>query len=190
MVFSDHAVHPFAHTHYDIAKSAVVHIHDPLDHDSFGINLEGVGLINMVVDHRAKKVVGGTDGMHIPCEMEVDIIHGNHLGITTAGRAAFDPENRPQRGFAESQHTFFPHLAQSLCQTHRNGGFAFPGGSGIDGGNQDQFTVLFVLHPLHTRLPDFGFIMSVQFQFIGLNTGGKRNFGYRQHMSTGRNFNI
>ena len=48
----------------------------------------------MVVKHGGQQVVGRADGVHVSGKMEVNVLHGHHLGVTAAGGAPFDAENR------------------------------------------------------------------------------------------------
>ena len=80
----------------NMTELTVVHIHSALPGDLLRVDAEDVALLNVVVQHGGQQVIGGTDGMEVTGEMEVDVLHGNDLGITAAGRAAFDTEDRTQ----------------------------------------------------------------------------------------------
>ena len=95
----------------------------------------------MVVQHSRQEVVGRADGVEIPGEVKVDILHGHHLGIASPGGSALDAENRPQRGLPQGHHGVFANPPQAVRQTDRGGGLALPGGRGRDGGDQNQLAV-------------------------------------------------
>ena len=59
-----------------------------------------------------QQVVGRGDGVHIPGKVEVDILHGQHLGIAAPGGAALDAEHRPQGGLPQGDDGV---LAQSVA---------------------------------------------------------------------------
>ena len=89
----------------------------------------------------AEQVVGRGDGVEIAGEMEVDVLHGDNLGIAAAGSTALDAEYRAERGLTQGDDSLLADAGHRLAQTYGGGSFALTGGSGVDGGNQDQFAV-------------------------------------------------
>ena len=82
-------------------RCAVVHIQAALEEDAAGIDAQHIALLDVVVDEGAEQVVGSGDGMHIPGEVEVDVLHGYNLGVAAAGSAALDTEHRAEGGLAQ-----------------------------------------------------------------------------------------
>ncbi len=78
-------------------------------------------MMNMVVDHCRYGVMGGSDGMKIPGEMKVDILHGNHLGIPAAGGSPFDPHTGTEGGLPKGDSGPFSNPVESLPETDRDG---------------------------------------------------------------------
>ncbi len=76
--------------------------------------------------------------MKIAGEMQVDLVHRDHLRIPTTGRAAFDAEHGPQRGLADADNDLLAEPAHGLGDSHRDGGFAFPCRSRTDARHQDE----------------------------------------------------
>ena len=76
------------------AKRAVVHIEHAPPGDAPLIEAERVAPVHVIVDHRRKQIVRRCDGVKIAGEMEVDLVHGNNLGVAAAGRAALHAEAR------------------------------------------------------------------------------------------------
>ena len=95
----------------------------------------------MVVQHGGQEVVGSADGMEITGKVEVDVLHGHHLGVPAARRAALYPEHRPQGRFPQAEQHVFAQPVQRVRQTYAGGGFALPGGGGVDGGDQDELSL-------------------------------------------------
>ena len=91
--------------------------------------------------------------------MQVDVLHGNDLRISAAGSAALHAEHRAQRGLAQSQHGIFADFTHAVGQRHGNGGLAFAGGGGVDGGHQHQLALHGLI--LIITLVDLGDITSV-----------------------------
>ena len=88
------AVNRAAQTDDDVAQGAIVHIQDTLPDNAPRIDIEGIALMDVVVDHSGQKVVGLPDGVNITGEMEIDVLHGQYLRIAAAGCAALEAETR------------------------------------------------------------------------------------------------
>ena len=53
------------------------------------VDSQGVALLDMVVQHGGQQVICRTDGMQVTGKMQVDILHGHHLGMASR------PQRRP-----------------------------------------------------------------------------------------------
>ena len=62
-VFPGHALHPTANAVDDVAELPVVHIHTAAPGDVLHIDVQGVPLLNVVVQHSGQQVVGCADGV-------------------------------------------------------------------------------------------------------------------------------
>ena len=85
-----------AETVHNEAKLPIIHVHRTLPGDAAGIDAQGVPLLDVVVQHGGQQVVGSADGMEVASKVQVDVLHGHHLGVAAAGRAALDAEHGPQ----------------------------------------------------------------------------------------------
>ena len=92
----------------------------------------------MVVDHGCQQVVGSADGVEITGKMQVDVLHGDYLGIAAAGSAALYAKDRSEGGLSESHHHMFPDPLNGVCQADRCSGLALACGRGVDGGDENQ----------------------------------------------------
>ena len=54
----------------------------------------------MVVEHGSQEVIGSADCVEVTGEMQVDVFHRDDLGITAAGSAALDAEDRTEGRFS------------------------------------------------------------------------------------------
>ncbi|MNH31901.1 hypothetical protein D3C79_923060 [compost metagenome] len=52
------------------------------------------------IQRRGGQVVGGTEGVKIPGQVQVHLLHRHHLGVTASGGASLDTEHRPQARLA------------------------------------------------------------------------------------------
>ena len=94
-VFARHAVGSATQAHHHLAQSAVVHVHHPLPHDATGVHLEGVAMVNMVVEHGRQQVVRQGNRTKVAREMKVDVFHGNDLRHAPACGAALHAKHGP-----------------------------------------------------------------------------------------------
>ena len=45
------------------------------------------------IQGRRRQVVGGAEGVKVPGEVQVHLLHGHHLGMSAPGGAPLDPEH-------------------------------------------------------------------------------------------------
>ncbi len=135
------AVAAAAQTDHDAAQLAAVHVDGLLEHDPGGVDVELVLPVQVVLQYRREKVMGGGDRMQVAGEVQVDVPHGIDLRITAAGGAPFDAEDGPERGLAQSPHDLLVQLAQGLHQPDGGDGLSLPGLGGGYGGHQHQLAI-------------------------------------------------
>ena len=147
------------------AQLPVVHVHAALPGDAARVDAQGVALLDVVVEHGGQQVVGRADGVEVAGEVEVDVLHGDDLGVAAAGRAALDAEHRAEGGLAQGDGDVLADAAQAVGQTDGGGGLALARGGGRDGGDQDQLAVLTGRLPKKLRI-NFGLVTAVLFQIL------------------------
>ena len=76
------------------------------------------------------------DGVEVPGEVQVDIVHRQHLCVAAAGRTAFDAEHRTQAGLAHAEYGVVPNAAKRLRQPDADRALAFTRRGGADGRDQ------------------------------------------------------
>ena len=76
--------------------------------------------------------------MEIAGEMEIDILHRHHLGVSATRGPTLNAEHRPQAGLANAKHRVVLQLAERLGDPDGDGRLAFAGGGGIDASDQNQ----------------------------------------------------
>ena len=165
-VLPGHAVGLAAQAADDAAQLTVVHVYAAFPGDAPHVDSKLIALLDMVVQHGGQQVVGRADGVKVSCKMEVDILHGDHLGISAPGRAAFDAENRAQTGLPQSDHGVLSQAAHAVGQSHGGGGLALTCGRRVDGGDQYQLAVGRSGTVGKQLQVDFGFVFAVILQII------------------------
>ena len=88
----------------DVPERAIVHVDGARPGDAARVEAERVALVQVVVEHRGEQVVRRGDGVEVAGEVQVDLVHRDHLRVAAAGRAALHPEHRPERRLADADH--------------------------------------------------------------------------------------
>jgi hypothetical protein len=100
------------------------------------------------VDARSDEVVRGSDGVDVPGEVEVELVHRDHLAVSAAGRPALDSEGRSHRRLANAGDCLLADLAQTLGESDRRGRLAFPQRSRRDRRDVDVLAARLATDPL------------------------------------------
>ena len=165
----------------DLAERPVVEVDHARPGDVVGVDVELVALEQMVVEHRGAQVVGGGDGVDVAGEVEVDVLHGDHLGVAAAGRSALDAEARAQRGLAQRADGLLADLVQAHRETHVGRGLALAGRSGRDGGAEHQLAVRTILQAVEDVQVDLGLVLAVGIQVVRAEPQPGGDLGDRDH---------
>ena len=138
-----HAVAP--QTSYYIPQAAVVDVEYPLPEDLTKREPFLAMLVDIVVEQGADGVMGRGHGVEIACEVQVDLLHRQYLGIATTSSTTLDAETRAERRFTQGHHRLLADLVQSQRQTDAHGGLADTRLCRTDGRHQYQPTLLHAL---------------------------------------------
>ena len=125
-----------------------------------GIDAEPVAPVDVVVDQRRQQVVRRGDGMEIAGEMEVDVLHRDHLRAPAAGRPALHPEARTERRLANADDRLAADAVQPVAEADRRGRLALAGRRRIDRRHQDQLAVGPAAEPARERRRHLGLVRS------------------------------
>ena len=136
-VLPGHPLHPAPQAVHDVSELPVVHVHAPPPGDFLGVDAQGIPLLDVVVQHSRQQVVCRANGMEVPGKVEVDVLHGYHLGVPAPGGAPLHPEHRTQGRLPQAQKHVLVQPFQRVRQPHAGGGLALPGRGGVDGRDQD-----------------------------------------------------
>ena len=99
----------------------------------------------MVVKHGCEQVVRRADGMEVTREVQVDVLHGDDLGVAAAGSAALHAENRAQARLAQGDRALLAQARQCIGQADGGRRLALTGGGGIDGSDKHELASSVVL---------------------------------------------
>ena len=144
----------------------------------------------MIVNQRRQQVVGDADGVEITGEMEVDILHRNHLRVAAAGGAALHAEAGAQRRLAQADQGVLADGVKTIAQANRGGGFAFASRRGRDGGHQDQLAIFPVLQTIDVVEGKLSFIRAVLEDLIRRNVHFRGDFGDWLHGRLAGDFDV
>src|SRR5256885_341068 len=114
----------------EVAQGAVVHVDGAGPRDAAGVEPERVAVVQVCVEHGREEVVRARDGVEVPGEVEIDVLHGNDLRVATARRSPLHPEHRPERRLADAERGVLPEFPERLGHADGHGGLALAGGRG------------------------------------------------------------
>ena len=92
-VLAGHTVGFAAEAVDDVAQLSVVHVDHALPSDLAHIDAELIAVVDMGVKHCRQKIVRSADGVEVAREVQINIFHGNDLGISAARSSALDAEH-------------------------------------------------------------------------------------------------
>ena len=188
-VLTGHALGLASQAVHDVAQLAVVHVHRALPGDLLDIDAQGIALLDMVVQHGGHQVVRRADGVEVAGEVEVDVLHGHHLGPAAAGRTALDAEHRAQGGLTQGDHGLLAQLPQAVRQPYGGGGLALARRGGGDGGDQDQLAVL-SLGLVEQLVVHLCLVVAVHLQVLLVHARRGRDLPDVFHFTALCNFNV
>ena len=128
--------------------------------------------------------------MEIARKVQVDVFHGDDLGVSAAGRAAFDAEAGSQGRFAQGDDGLLADLGEALGQADGRRGLAFAGRRRRNGRHQDQFARFVLADFVKQAVGQFGLVLTVHFQVIRRNAQFGRDVRDGKHFTLLRDFNV
>jgi hypothetical protein len=91
-----------------VPQRTIVHIDDPSPGAPAHVEVQRVAPVQVVVEHGCQQIVRGADRVQVAGEMQVDVLHGQHLRVAATGGTALHAEYRAQAGLAETHETLLP----------------------------------------------------------------------------------
>src|SRR5699024_5491317 len=100
-----------------VSQVAVVHVQYALDAHCSRVDTKFVAVKNVVIHEVAQQVVGRGNGVEVTCEVQVDVFHRYHLGVTAAGSTALHTKYGAQRWLTQRHHGLGTHQVQGVGDT-------------------------------------------------------------------------
>ena len=82
--------------------------------DLGGIDVQLVAEMNMGIQHGGQQVICRANSMKVTREVQINIFHGNDLGISATSRSTFNTKNRSQRRLAQRNNHILAALGQRV----------------------------------------------------------------------------
>ena len=131
----------------------------------------------MVVKHGCEQVVRRTDGMEVTREVQVDVFHGDDLGVAAAGSATLHAENRAQARLAQGDRALLAQARQRIGKTDGGRRLALASRGGVDGSDKHELASSVVLLAQQVVV-DFCLGAAVAFQILLVKTELGGDFTY------------
>src|SRR5699024_9412529 len=93
-----------AQADHGLAQGPVIDVHHPLPLDAARVDAQLIALMDVIVDQGREGVVGDLDRVEVSGEVQIDVLHRDHLCVAAAGGAALDAHDGAQRRFAQRDH--------------------------------------------------------------------------------------
>src|SRR5512147_859158 len=116
----------------DLTKCSITDTQGPRPHDAGRVESKRISLKQMIVEKRREEVMACRYCMCITGQMEIDIFHRNHLGMSSAGPSAFDAKHRTERRLSQGHSGPMPQSREPHGKPYRGGGLSLPKRRWID----------------------------------------------------------
>ena len=173
-----------------MAQGAVIQVQHTLPCHTAHINIQGVALLDVIVNHCCQQVVGSGNSMEITGKMQVDILHRHHLGIAATCGTALQAEAWPQGWLTECHSHLLALLVQGISQAYAGGSLALAGRRRIDSRYKNQLTILVIFYLVPGIQGNLGLVLAVHFQIVLANVEFGSNLANVLHLSFLGDFNI
>jgi hypothetical protein len=145
----------------DLPQAAVVHVDHALPEDAADVDVQRVPVVDVVVNGSGKQVVRQGNGGEVSREVQVDLLHGDHLRIPAASGAALHAEHGPEAGLAQGDHGLPADMVQRVAQAHRGGGLAFASRRRADGSHEHELAVGPIAQRVQIPDVDLGLVVAI-----------------------------
>ena len=136
----------------------------------------------MVVDHRGEEVVRRADGVYIPGEVEVYVLHRDDLRVSAARGAALEPEHGTERRLAHGDDGTLSDTAQCVRKPDGGGGLALARRGGRYRRDEDELALRCALRRVFEKVQrDLRLIAPVLFEIFFIYARERGDLPNRAH---------
>ena len=126
----------------DVTQAAVVDVEHAVPQHLFHGKTVVAVLVDIVVEQSRDHVVCRGNGVEIAREMEVYLVHGQHLCVSASCRSAFLSEAGTERRLTQGADGFLAYAVEAEGQAHRHGCLAYARLCGGDGCHKNEVALL------------------------------------------------
>src|SRR5947199_1460133 len=189
-VLPRHAVLRTAEARHDVPQLAVVHVEAPREQDAGRVDVELVPVEDVRVQDRRDQVVRRADGVDVPGEVEVDLLHRQDLGPPASRRAAFRPEDRPEGRLADGDDPLRAEAVQGLAEADRGQRLSLPVAGRGRAGDEDELALPTLSDSIDRRELDFRDEVALQDEVVPRQAEVLGDVDDRPHLRRLRDFDV
>src|SRR4030042_1100257 len=115
---------------------------------------------------RREQVVSSTHRVDVTGEVQVEVLHGDYLGIAATCRATLDAEGWALRRLPDHREHLLADVVEPLAHSNSRHGLAFPQRGRRDGRDVYILAVGPVLEPLDNVKVDLVLVLAIQTQMV------------------------
>src|SRR5881396_2550767 len=189
-VLPRHAVLRTAEARHDVPQLAVVHVEAPREQDAGRVDVELVPVEDVRVQDRRDQVVRRADGVDVPGEVEVDLLHRQDLGTAATRRAAFRPGDRPEGRLADGDDPLRSEAIQRLAEADRGQRLSLPVAGRGRAGDEDELALPTLSDSIDRRELDFRDEVALQDEVVPRQAEVLGDVDDRPHLRRLRDFDV
>ena len=185
------AHHAIASTqaNHNLAERTVIDIQDAAPIDRLQLARLSLMTEDIVVEQRGDEVVGRRDSMEVTREVEVDLVHRQHLGIATTSSTALHTEARTHGRLAKCKAALIAQTIQGHGEAYAHRGLADASLRRRHGCHQYHIAAIHLAF-VNTLQWYFGNVLSVMLQLVGGDTYRVSNLRNRLQHGLACNLNV
>ncbi len=161
---------------HDMAQLAVIHIHHALPRDATHIYPQLIAVLDMRIQHGGEQVVRSPDSVEVTREVQVDVLHGDHLRVSATCSSPLDAEHGSERRLAQGHDHVLAAQRERICQTDGGGGLALARRRGVDGCHQDELAGRMILFRKQVVV-HLGLVLAVRLKMVLADPEPLRHLG-------------